>query len=135
MPRAFAPHYPTWRRELSRYDIGPETLFAAHSCGAGFLLRWLSENPDVRVGRVVLVAPWLDPSGQAPGFFDCTLDKRVAARTAGLTIFHSADDFDDIQVSVRTLRDSLEDLTYREFEGYAHFGRPTFPELLAALVD
>src|SRR5262245_2623168 len=39
MPLAFAPDYPAWQRELERHDIGPCTLFAAHSCGAGFLLR------------------------------------------------------------------------------------------------
>ncbi|MEV4619458.1 alpha/beta hydrolase [Asanoa sp. NPDC049573] len=135
MPRAFEPDYPAWRHEFERYDVGPRTLFAAHSCGAGFLLRWLSEHPGVFVGRVVLVAPWLDPTGRAPGFFDFTLDPRVAARTAGLTVFHSDDDFDDIQVSVRRIRDTVVDLRYREFQGYAHFARPTFAELLGALVD
>ncbi|MET7401336.1 alpha/beta hydrolase [Dactylosporangium sp. NPDC005572] len=136
LPLAYAPDYPAWRHELERYDITPRTLFAAHSCGAGFLLRWLGEHPHVTVGRVVLVAPWLDPTGrQAPGFFDAPLDRQVAARTGGLTVFHSADDFDEIQVSVRTVRDSLAGLRYREFHGYGHFARATFPELLAALVD
>lgn len=134
MPRAFAPDYPAWRRELERYDITPRTMFAAHSCGAGFLLRWLADNPGVTVGRVVLVAPWLDPTGlRAPGFFDFTLDKRVASRTAGLTVFHSDDDFDEIQASVRIILDSVADLRYREFHGYGHFGRATLPELLGAL--
>ncbi|WP_432825059.1 alpha/beta hydrolase [Dactylosporangium sp. CA-092794] len=136
MPLAYAPHYPAWRRELERHDITPGTLVAAHSCGAGFLLRWLSEHPEVTLGRVVLVAPWLDPTGrQAPGFFDFTLDPHLAARTDSLTVFHSDDDFDDIQVSVRTIRASIAGLRYREFRRYGHFGRTTFPELLAALVD
>ncbi len=134
MPLAFAPDYPLWRRELERYDIGPKTLFAAHSCGAGFLLRWLSEHPGVRVGCVVLVAPWLDPKEEAPGFFDFTLDRHVAARTGGITVFHSDDDFDEIQVSVRKIRDGVDDLRYREFSGYGHFARRSFPELLSTLV-
>lgn len=136
MPLAFAPDYPAWRREVERYDIGPGTLLAGHSCGAGFLLRWLSEHPDVHVGRVVLVAPWLDPNGtEAPGFFDFTLDRHVASRTGGLTVFHSGDDFAEVGASVRTIRETVEGLRYREFSGYGHFGRPTLPELLAALVD
>jgi predicted alpha/beta hydrolase family esterase len=134
LPLAFAPDYPAWRRELERYDITDQTMFAAHSCGAGFLLRWLSENPGVRVGRVVLVAPWLDPTGtSAPGFFDFDLDKQVASRTASLTVFHSDDDFDEVQRSVRIILDSVADVRYREFSGYGHFGRTTLPELLAAL--
>lgn len=136
MPLAFAPDYPAWRRELERYDITPRTRIAAHSCGAGFLLRWLTDNPGVTVGRVVLVAPWLDPTGKrAPGFFGRTLDKQVAARTAGLTVFHSDDDSDDIQASVRIILDSIADVRYREFHGYGHFGRARLPELLDALAD
>lgn len=135
MPLAFAPDYPAWRREFERYDITPQTRFAAHSCGAGFLLRWLSEHPEVTVDRVVLVAPWLDPTGRAPGFFDFTLDKRLAARTAGLTVFHSDDDYEDIQQTVRRILDTVDDVRYREFHGYGHFARTTLPELLAELVD
>lgn len=34
---------------------------AKPSCGAGFLLRWLSEN-SVRIAKLILVIPWLDPN-------------------------------------------------------------------------
>lgn len=98
------------------------------------MLRWLSDNPGVTVGRVVLVAPWLDPTGlRAPGFFNFTVDRRVASRSAGLTVFHSDDDGGDIQESVRIILDCVKDVRYREFHGYGHFGRPTLPELLDAL--
>lgn len=134
MPRAFEPDYPAWRHEFERYDVTPETLLAGHSCGAGFLLRWLSDNPGVTVGRVVLVAPWVDPThSRAPEFFDFTLDTRLASRTGGLTVFGSDDDSDEVQDSVRIIRDSVPGLRYRQFHRYGHFARTTFPELLDAL--
>ena len=58
MPNGFYPQYEVWKREFERFDITPETLLVGHSCGGGFLVRWLSET-DQKVGRVVLVAPWI----------------------------------------------------------------------------
>lgn len=143
MPLAYAPDYPGWCREFERYDIGPDTLLVGHSCGGGFLLRWLSEHPGTRVGRVVLVAPWLDPFDEvAPDFFDFTLDPALAARTARTLLFHSDDDAEDIEESVRLIRERVTGIGYREFQGYGHFTREDrmagpgagFPALLDALV-
>jgi predicted alpha/beta hydrolase family esterase len=135
MFRAFEPDYPTWRREFERFDVTPQTLLVGHSCGAGFLVRWLSEHPTVRVGRVVLVAPWLDPDrATAPDFFDFTLDGDLVARTQGLHIFNSDDDGVSIQRSVAILRDALPKARYREFAGAGHFLETTFPELLVTLL-
>ncbi|MGC9669017.1 RBBP9/YdeN family alpha/beta hydrolase [Planosporangium sp. 12N6] len=141
MPAAFAPDYPTWRREFERYDITPETLLVGHSCGGGFLVRWLSEHPATRVGRVVLVAPWLDPDrGRAPDFFAFTIDPDLAPRTDGLVVFNSDDDSDGVQRSAHLIRDTVTGTDYREFHRYGHFcahdlGGPRFPELLTALLD
>jgi predicted alpha/beta hydrolase family esterase len=141
MPRAYAPDYPTWQREFERYDITPHTMLVGHSCGGGFLIRWLSEHPSVRVGRVALVAPWLDPdSDRAPGFFAFTLDPGLAARTDGLVVFNSDNDGEGVQRSAHLIRDSVPGVEYREFHGYGHFcagdlGGPQFPDLLVALLD
>src|SRR3989304_5335346 len=64
MPLSFKPEYTVWRKELERYDIGPKTLLVGHSCGGAFLVLWLSEHKDVKVAKVVLVAPWINPDGR-----------------------------------------------------------------------
>jgi hypothetical protein len=139
MPHAYAPGYPAWCREFERYDVGEGTLLVGHSCGAGFLVRWLSEHPRVRVNRVALVAPWLDPDGtRAPGFFAFAIDAGLAARTAGLTVVNSDDDGAEIQRSVRLLRERVRDIGYLELPRRGHFrasdlGGTAFPELLALL--
>lgn len=136
MPRAFEPDYPTWQREFERFDVDEHTLLVGHSCGGGFLVRWLSEHPTVRVGRVVLVAPWIDPGGDgAPGFFDFTVDGALVSRTDGLVIFNSDNDGDGVQRSVTILRDALPDARYREFAERGHFLDRTFPDLLVALLS
>lgn len=142
MPNGYYPEYPIWKRELERYDIGPETVLVGHSCGGGFLVRWLSET-DTKVGRVVLVAPWLGHNtGDEPfdkSFFDFKIDPKIAEKTTRLVVLISDDDSDDVIKSVDTLRDKLIGAKFRNFSGKGHFtlkslGTEEFPELLKEIL-
>lgn len=142
MPNGYYPEYNVWKREFERFDITPETILVGHSCGGGFLVRWLSEN-DVNVGKVVLVAPWIgDDPGDEPfdtTFFDFTIDPDVAKRTKGLTILHSTNDGEGVKNSVKTLTEKLRDIRYVELENKGHFtlkglGTEEFPELLKEIL-
>ena len=141
MPNGYYPQYEIWKKELERFDINQETILIGHSCGAGFLIRWLSEN-DTKVGRVVLVAPWL---GINPGddfdesFFDFTIDSNIAQKTDGITVFNSSDDYESIQESVNSIREQVKDIKYVEFADKGHFtfkslGTEEFPELMEEII-
>lgn len=131
VPNSWKPEYET---------ITSETILVGHSCGAGFIVRWLSEHKDVIVGKVVLVAPWLDPNRKdTTDFFDFTIDPQLVNRTAGITIFHSDNDMASIHKSVTIIRDTIKDVVYREFHNYGHFcigdmGTSQFSELLEELL-
>ncbi|MEO6761088.1 MAG: hypothetical protein ABI220_01765 [Candidatus Saccharimonadales bacterium] len=140
IPNAYKLDYEVWQREVERFDIIPETLLIGHSCGGGFWIRYLSERPDVRVGQVVLVAPWLDPNNiKKTTFFDFEIDPELVSRTGGITIFNSTNDHPGIHWSVETLRQTIPGIKYREFDDYGHFcdgempNSKEFPELLAEL--
>lgn len=142
MPDGYYPRYDVWRRELERYDITPETMLVGHSCGGGFLVRWLSET-DTKVGKVVLVAPWLgydcDDEPFDETFFDFTINPEIAAKTAGLHVFVSQDDMPSIARSVEEIRQSIENIQVHEFDGKGHFtlrslNGPEFPELAEELL-
>ena len=140
IPNAWAPHYPTWRREFERFDIHQKTILVGHSCGAGFLVRWLSENREIRVGRVVLVAPWIDPEGEAGDFFHFEIDPDMASRTGGLAIFNSDNDGAVIQKSVEVLMKTVPHIFYRHFHNYGHFcasdlKSDALPELLETVIE
>lgn len=133
-------NYDGWAKEFERFEITPETILVGHSCGGGFLVRWLSEHPDVRVGKVVLVAPWINPDGEEQtDFFDFQIDSYLASRTSGITIFNSDNDFPSVLHSVEILRKEIEDVEYCEFYNYGHFCYDDmktyeFPELLDKLL-
>lgn len=139
VPFSFRPEWERWCKEVERYEITPDTLLVGHSCGGGFWVRYLSEHPELRVGKVVLVAPWMDPEGDEAGdFFKFTIDPDLAGRTKSLVIFHADNDMGNVHKSVATLREQIKNIGYREFHGYGHFcvedmHTTEFPELLEEL--
>src|SRR4051812_28906502 len=71
VPFAFDCNWPVWQKEVERFTIGPDTVLIGHSTGAGFWIKYLSIHPELKVNKVVLVAPWLDPFQEhTKNFFD-----------------------------------------------------------------
>jgi len=142
-PTPWQPRYDIWKRELERFEITPETILVGHSCGGGFIVRWLSENKERRVDKVVLVAPWLNPENNpvsdTADFFKFAIDPDLVTRTAGVTIFNSDNDQATVHTSVQILRDEVKHVQYEEFHNYGHFcfndlKTVEFPELLQEIV-
>lgn len=138
MPNGYYPVYETWKKELERYDITPQTTLVGHSCGGGFLVRWLSET-EQKVGRVVLVAPWLglDTFNQPfdGKFFDFEIDRNVVTKTGGVTIMYSSDDDKSILQSVDIIKSKIDGVSLRKFDDKGHFTLKSlksgqFPELI-----
>lgn len=135
VPNAFEPDWKLWCKEIERFDITPETIIVGHSCGAGFWLRWLSEHSDVKVGKVVLVAPSLGYGWNGDAFFEhFIIDPGLVDRTGGVTIFGSDNDSPTIVQAVAEIRAQLPAAIYKEFH-LGHFtsesmGTVEFPELL-----
>lgn len=56
--------------------------------GAGFWIRYLTENPKVTVDKVVLAAPWLNPDHEYDfDFFDFEIDQSITDRVGESVIF------------------------------------------------
>jgi predicted alpha/beta hydrolase family esterase len=141
MPKAFAPDYPTWRKEFERFDIDERSILVGHSCGGGFLIRWLTEHPERRFSTVVLVAPWLDPfRRKTTDFFEFEIDPNLSNRAVRFTIFNSDNDMKEVLESARVLKGTLKNVVTREFRNYGHFcledlKTEAFPELLQEILD
>lgn len=143
IPKPWQPRYNIWKKELERFDITPETILVGHSCGGGFIVRWLSENRDRYVNKVVLVAPWLNPENNpkydTADFFNFDIDPNLRNRTAGVTIFNSTNDKPTIHKSVKIIRQKIKGIEYKEFYNYGHFcfedmKTVEFPELLEEIL-
>lgn len=138
-PFPFRPRYDEWKKEFERFDLLPDTILVGHSCGGGFLARYLSEHPDLQVGKVVLVAPWINPEdseeGDTADFFHFEIDPDFPSRTNGTSVYISSDDYPDVVKTVEILKSKVNGLTLHEFTDKGHFtlktlGTHEFPELL-----
>jgi predicted alpha/beta hydrolase family esterase len=140
IPKAYELNWDRWKREVERFEITPDTIIVGHSCGGGFWVRYLSEN-KIKVGKVVLVAPWVDPdNSKKSDFFKFKIDPDLVTRTKGVTIFHSSNDMPSIHKTVGDLRQQIKDIKYKEFNNYGHFfyrdmKTEEFPELLEEVLQ
>ncbi|MCA9380002.1 alpha/beta hydrolase [Candidatus Dojkabacteria bacterium] len=139
MPDAQKPDYLKWKTEFEMNMDEDVKILIGHSCGGGFLTRWLSENTR-SFETVVLVAPWLDPDRvKTTDFFDFEIDKNLPSRIKNFSLFISKDDDIDILDSAEIIKTSLPSITLYEFENRGHFTiedlkRNDFPELLEVII-
>lgn len=141
MPHAHAPEYTSWKREFERFDVTPDTMLVGHSMGGGFLVRWLTENPDAKPARVVLVAPSLDPlRTNETGFCEFDIDPTITDRTH-LVVMTSDNDSANAETTVSMIREALPQVDIRMFKGYGHFipnhslGKETLEELVDIILE
>jgi predicted alpha/beta hydrolase family esterase len=136
-PFPFRPRYSEWMREFERCDLTANTLLVGHSCGAGFIIRYLSEHPNLRVGKVILIAPWLNPFdnpvSDTSDFFHFTIDPTFAERTQSTTAFLSEDDDASVLKSADKLR-SISGIRWVRHTNKGHFTDSTFPDLFQLIL-
>jgi len=136
MPRSFDPDYQQWKDLLEKLNPDEDTVLVEHSCGGGFLIRWLSENKK-KVGKVILVAPWLDPEKIIdPEFFNFEIDPKIS----DIVLVYSIDDDSDILESVKFIKNNLDNVQCVEFKDKGHFvlnslKTEEFPELLSLILE
>lgn len=143
-PFPFRPRYEEWKKEFERFEIEPDTILVGHSCGGGFLVRYLSEHKDLQVGRVVLVAPWINPDNyevsDTADFFEFDIDPTFPSRTKGTSVFISSDDEPSVVKTVGILKDKVHGLDIHQYGDHGHFtlndlGTNEFPELLDVVLS
>lgn len=141
VPKSFDRNWEVWNTEVERFDIGRETILVGHSTGAGFFIKYLSIHPELKVGKVILVAPWLDPDRKKTiNFFDdFEIDAEMVKRTDGIIIWYSDNDEQDVLKTVEIMKKTAVGIKYKEFHNYGHFcfddlKTEKFPELLELIV-
>jgi predicted alpha/beta hydrolase family esterase len=142
MPQPDNPVWEDWSKVIDKLKIDIDTTLIGHSCGAGFWIKYLSLHKDIKAGKVILVAPWLDPDGdETESFFDnYKMDPNLSKRTKGLIIFNSDNDMGNVLKSVAEIRENIKDVHYKEFHKYSHFTylqmrTHKFPELLTEVLS
>jgi len=131
--------YFEWVQVFKNFALDNDTVLIGQSAGAGFVLKYLSLNPDVTVGHLILIAPWLDLENSTPKFLqDFTLDENIPNRMGKTELFYSTDDEKNIIDSAEKIIEKFGDkMIIHKFSDRGHFwtgDTPSdFPELLKAI--
>jgi len=139
MPRPYRPEYAAWKQVLDRYSIDRHSILVAHSCGAGFVLRWLADEMR-SVQKLILVASWIDPFRTRGSFLDCELNAKLDSMFDEMHVMYSEDDdVDGLRESIQSLMKAYPRAQCHRFRNKGHFSRSdlgtdAFPELLDAIV-
>ncbi len=137
VPVPFEMSWESWVREVERFEINEDTTLIGHSMGGGFWVRYISEHPELKVHKVILVAPWLDLDRKSDGnFFNFELNAAITSQANEFVIFASDNDMESVQKTTDYLRSSLPDAKFVGFHEYGHFcyrdlKTDAFPEILA----
>ena len=139
LPRPFSPDYDAWRKVFESLDPDDQTYLVGHSCGAGFLSRWLTETGS-KVKKLVLVAPWVNTEkSDVTKMFDFKIDPKIIDNVGSIDVLVSDDDDKVILDTVEVLKNAFPKANIHTFKGMGHFtlgsmGRREFPELLSVVL-
>lgn len=138
-PKPYEPVYESYVKVFEQFKITDRTVLVGHSSGAGFLLRYFSEHPEMSPARIILVAPWLDPERELlTPMFEFEIDRHLADRT-DVHLLISADDGAQMHTSRERIESALPSINIREFADKGHFTEgdigKEFPELLELILS
>jgi len=113
--------YEEWKKLFDRfYSPNLETV-VGHSAGAGFILKWLHENPNAKLNKLVLVAPFIDPLRRRGDFLIFDLKKNALKNVKEVHLFISDDDGESIIKSTEQILDCYSDIIVHKYSGLGHF--------------
>lgn len=138
MPRPWEPEYHAWKATVEQLDIDESSVIVAHSAGAAFAVRWISESRR-RIRKLILVAPAKIPPARdgamLAAFYDFDLDPEIRRYVGEAVIFTSPEDDPRHQKSAQIYAQAFG-ITPISLTGHGHYtlrdmGSEEFPELLS----
>lgn len=127
------PYYLDWVALFERHNPKERDVLVGHSLGGGFLIRYLSEHPELKPAKTILVAPWIDPDHDlTTDFFNFEMDSGLGNRI-DLHVFISSDDDAEMQKTFETIKEKIPNIKIHQFTNRGHFCTKEFPEILELL--
>ncbi len=142
MPHPWAPVYEEHKKEFEKLDINENSILIGHSCGANFLVRWLSETGQ-KIKKLILVAPWNEPNHkikEKAKFYDISkVDYSFKNNISDGVIIFTSDNEEKIGKDTAKMWTDKLNAKLIELKNHGHYteggmGTTKFPELLEEVV-
>lgn len=122
MPTPYNPKYNEWKETFEQLNMKDISVIVGHSAGCGFILKWLNENKDIVIDKLVLVAPWMDPVKKKGNFLQFEIRNSLKNQVKELHVLYSKDeDVDGVLESKNTIIDEFETAKLHLFDNLGHF--------------
>jgi hypothetical protein len=140
MPMPSQPDYESFKAEFEKLGVDENTVLIGHSCGCGFLTRWLGETKK-KIAKLILVAPWnvaREDDTHRKVFYDYVIDEGIKERVSEIVMFTADNESRPGKKSLQILHDALGGEII-DLPGRGHYladdmGTAQFPELLDVIV-
>lgn len=141
VPQSYKGHWGDWYQTIDDLNIDDDTILIGHSCGCGAFLKYLTLNPKIKLKKLILVAPYLDPFRDYGDMLKIDLDKNLFARVESFHIIKSDNEpLESVNITTEKLRNLYKNVNYLEVKNYGHccieeMGKEDFPELLELILQ
>lgn len=129
-------NYDDWQRTISCHTMEADTIVVTHSAGSGVLLKYLSLHKEVKLDKLIMVAPFNDPFGKYGEFLKVDNDPALESRIKEIHVLYARnEEVLGIKETVDFVMKAYSSAKLHVFETHGHFcfgdmGTTAFPELL-----
>lgn len=137
---SYKANYDDWYKTVKPHLIDSNTTLVGHSAGCGFFLKYLSENPEIKCKKLIMVAPFNDPFEKYGDFLRCDIDNDLSERINEMHVFYSLDEpVKGIKETVDFIQSKYLKAKLKMFKDKGHFcfgndGNGRFDELLDVIL-
>lgn len=122
MPKPYNPVYKEWKNILDKFNNPDLSVIVGHSTGAGFVLKWIHENPNISLDKLVLVAPDIFTDESTDGSFKFELNKDALDKIKSIHLFSSSDDKSkSVQRSIKQIMEMYPNIIHHNYTNMGHF--------------
>lgn len=142
MPTPWSPDYNLWKKEFNNLGVNNDSVLVGHSCGGGFLVRWLDEK-KLTIKKLVLVSP--GKTGKArnkfrSGLYGEKIIKNIGKYVMdGIVVFTSNNDIPEhINGAYEYEKELPAKIIFLKDHGHfceSDMGTKEFPELLNEIIS
>ena len=120
LPHPYRPTYNEWKETFEAFKPQNLSILIGHSAGGGFAIKYLQEH-KLKLEKLILVAPWLDPEQEFDDFLQTELKPSALNNIDEIHLIFSEDDDETEHQTKDKLLTAYPQITFHHYLNFGHF--------------
>ena len=120
LPHPYRPSYAEWKETFDCFKPQKLSLLVGHSAGGGFAIKYLQEH-KLKLEKLILVAPWLDPEREFDDFLQTDLKPTALNSIDEVHLIFSEDDDEAERQTKDRLLAAYPQIVFHDYLNFGHF--------------